>query len=148
MIELKGEELVKKIGLSTGGSVSLIWSVVWGVLAVAAVSIVLMIGLTSLIEKGVVVENRNIGVFVIRLVAIVAGGLLGTGFLKGKILPAVIAISSAYFVFLLLSGVVFLDGSLHNVWQGILSVAVGTVIVLIVKLKPQKIRRKAIRVAR
>ena len=114
-----------------------------GLLVTILISLMMTIALTSLIQKGKISENGNAFIFIIRVTATIVGCLLGSGLSKKSILPVIGAISAGYFIVLLSMGLLFLDGSLNKVWQGILSVIIGGAIACMVKLKPQSSGKKA-----
>lgn len=119
-----------------------------GLVASVIISLILIIAVTSLIQKGKLNENGNLGVFIIRTVAALIGSLLGAGLSQKKVLPVIGSIAGGYFFVLLSVGLLFLDGSFSNVWQGLVSVVIGGALACIIKLKPQRSRRKKVRFAK
>lgn len=139
---------MKKTHLSIGKNKNMVICIVSGLLAALLISVIFTIGLTSLIEKGELSENGFFGVFLTRLIATVVGGLLSAGLADKKLLPTIIATSAAYLLVLLGVGIVLFDGSFYKLWIGVLSVAIGAVVALLIKLKPQTSRKKPVRIAR
>ncbi len=138
---------MKKSYLSAGKK-SMLFCIGMGLVTALSISAVLTIGLTSLIQNGKLNENGMAGVFIIRVIATLAGGLLAAGLSDKKFLPVIGAVSAGYLVFLLGIGIVWFDGSFHKLWQGILSVGIGTAIACLTRLKPQRTRRKVFRYAK
>ena len=85
-------------------------------------------------------EDRLAGtvVFIVRLISVAGGGLIGTGVSKEKNLTVVGCVSGAYLLTLLAVGIVLYDGSFNNFGSGLLSVLLGGVVAALIRLKPQK----------
>lgn len=128
-----------------GSNKSIITCIGIGLASSIVISLVCTIGLSSLIQKGKINEDGGLAILIIRTISAAAGCLFATSLYKKKTLPIIGAVCGGYFIVLLAVGLVFLDGSLYKVWQGILSVVVGAVIACLIKLKPQKTGRKALR---
>ena len=139
---------MKKSHLSLGKNKNIAVCIGIGLLVSLIISVGLTIGLTSLIQNGKLSENGATPVFIIRLIATLAGGLLGAGLFGKKFLPVIGAISAGYLIVLLAMGIILFDGSFHKLWMGALSVAVGAAIAILIKLKPQTTRKKALRYTR
>lgn len=136
---------MKKKHLTAGKNKNMITCIGLGLLTAMIISVVLTLGLTSLVEKGKLSENGNFGVFLTRMIAVAAGGLVGAGLSDKKFLPIIIVTSSAYLIVLLAIGILLFDGSFHKMWLGVLSILIGAIIALLIKLKPQTNRKRAMR---
>jgi len=136
---------MKKIHLSVGNDVGLITCIGAGVLTTLLISVALTMGLTSLIQNERLSENGETGVFLIRVIATLVGGLLGAWLSGKKMLLVIGVISGGYLMFILGLGVVVFDGSFDKLWLGVLSVVVGAVIALLIKLKHQSPRKRTTR---
>ena len=139
---------MKRTYLSFGKNENMLSCIAAGLFASLVVSVVLMIGLTCLIEKGKLNDNEYLAVFITRLIATIAGGLLSARLAEKKLLLNVVTTSAAYLLVLLSVGIVLFDGVFDKFWIGVLSVVIGVVIVLLIKLKPQTNRKKLTRTAR
>lgn len=136
---------MKKSYLSMGKDKNLTICIGMGLLISLVISVILTIGLTSLIQNGKLSESGEMPAFIIRVIATLAGGLLGAGLSTKKFLPVIGAISAGYLLVLLGMGIILFDGSIHKLWLGILSVAIGAMIAILIKLKPQTTRKKTLR---
>ena len=139
---------MKKLRTTSGKEKSIITCVVIGLITTILLSFILTIVLTSFVQKGQLAEDGNAGVFITRIIATLTGGLVGAGFSKKKFLPVIGTISLGYFVILISIGLLLLDGSLNNLWHGLLSTLIGGIIACLIKLKPQTTRKKRIRLAK
>jgi len=127
---------------------SIVVCVFMGLLATVLVSLIMSVIITGMIQKGTLSENGNIGVFTTRVIATMMGSLLGAAMTRKNILFVIGVIAAGYYIVLLVLGLLFFDGSLDNVWQGFVSIIIGGCIACLIKLKPQRTRRKHIRFAR
>ena len=139
---------MKRTHLSIVKNMNIAICITAGLLAALFVSIILTIGLTSMIEKGKISGDGIFGSFLVRSIATVVGGLLSAGLSDKKLLLTIITTSAAYLLILLGIGIILFDGSFCNLWMGVFSVALGAVIALLIKLKPQTNRKKSVRIAR
>ena len=112
------------------------------------ISLILTIVTASLIQKGSITESEKISVFLVRLVSVMVGSLVGTGLQGKKALPVIGVISGCYYICLLIVGLLVLNGSLISPWQGLLSTTVGGAVACVIKLKPQNTRKKTMRLAK
>ena len=119
-----------------------------GTLVSLIISVLLSVVLTSLIGKGSLNENQLLDVFLIRMIAVLIGGILGAEISNQKPLPVIGVISAAYLLVLLAIGILLFNGSIRNFGISVLSVFAGMIGALVIKLKPQRIRKKATRIAR
>lgn len=111
-----------------------------------AVSLLLSIGLTSLLVNGAIAEGVANGfVIAIRLVAVLLGSLVGSGIVKENCLLSVGLITLGNIVTWLGLGVVIYDGTFKNLGAGIVSIIIGGIVGYIIRLKlqirPQRTRR-------
>ncbi len=106
------------------------------------VTVALSILLTSLIQEGKSDENRNLGVFAIRVIATLAGCITGAVLSKKKLLVVIGAISIGYFVILLIIGLLLFDGVVSQVGMGVLSVLLGGLIACAVMLRSNRVNKK------
>ena len=136
---------MKKMYSLKGNDNGIVFCVCVGIVVALIISAVLSIGLTSLIEKGKLDENGATGVFFVRFVSMLAAGLIGTGLSAKKLLPIIVAIAAGYLLVLVGAAILFFDGSLKGIFGGLLSVAAGAVVALVIRLKPQTTRNKLIR---
>ena len=119
-----------------------------GTLVSLIISVLLSVVLTSLIGKGSLNENQLLDVFLIRMIAVLIGGILGAEISNQKPLPVIGVISAAYLLVLLAIGILLFNGTIRNFGISTLSVFAGMICALVIKLKPQRIRKKATRIAR
>ena len=136
---------MKRLHISAGGNKNIITSVGLGLLSALIISIVLTILQTSLIDKGKMNDNGLAGVFLIRIIATAIGGLIGSGLSGSKSLLTIVITAATYFVVLLVVGIVLFDDTFQKFWMGVLSVVIGAVVALLIKLKSQTTRKKAFR---
>ena len=80
--------------------------------------------------------------------AVLIGGLLGAGLSKDKYLIVISAVALGYIIVLLALGIILFDVSINNIGTGVLSVAIGAGIALLIKLKRQTTRKKVLRYAK
>jgi len=134
---------------SVFGGRSTVFCTAIGVAVAVIVTALLSAGLTSLVMNGTIAEKATSPyIFVIRLLAVLFGGLLGAGLSDGKILPVVGLITGVYIVILLSVGIAAYDGSFYNFGTGLFSTLIGGVIACLIKLKPQMRPKRAIRYTR
>ncbi len=124
-------------GIAIGTSIALI------------ISILLSALLTGLVLKGSLQEEvTGISLFFVRVVAVMAGGLVSASFAHGKILPVIGLMIAAYLLVLLGTSIIAFDGKLDGFGIGVLSALIGGAIACIIKLKPQRKRKTMSRIAR
>ena len=113
------------------------------------ISILLSALLTGLILKDSLQEKVTwISLFFVRIIAVMAGGLVSASFAHGKILPAIGLIIASYLLVLLGTSIIAFDGKLDGFGIGVLSALIGGIIACIIKLKPQRNRKAMSRIAR
>ncbi len=139
---------MKKMRFSVGKNNGVIFCVGTGMLVSLLLSAVLTIGMTSLIQNGKLSENGSIIVFFVRAIAVLIGGLFGAGLSKDKYLIVIFCIALSYMIVLLVLGIIMFDVSFNNLGAGVLSIAIGATVALLIKLKPQTTRKKALRYAK
>lgn len=128
-----------KMKTTARGNHSVTLSIVIGIVAALVVTFLLTGGLTSLLISGKLSEKTTgIPVFAIRMISVLLGGLIGSGYSKGRYLQVIALIALGYMVALLGLGMIVYNGIFHNLGIGILSVFVGGVIACLMKLKPKR----------
>lgn len=129
----------------TGGQ-SVVISVVVGMLVALVVSVLLNIGLTSLVMNGYIAENgTTVFVFLSRAISVITGGLLTSSLAKEKILLVIGLSAVGYLMILIGLGIVLFEGSFHNFGSGVLSVAAGVACACIMKLKPPSKKKHSVK---
>jgi len=104
---------------------------------------------TSLTLRGSIpLENAGIFTFIIRTVSVFAGSLIGTVITEGKGLSVIGIITGIYLFLLIVLGILLYDGLFHGLLLGVVSVLIGGILVVLIKLKPQKRRKYSVRSAR
>lgn len=132
---------------ATGSTVTA--GVVIGIASALAISLLMSLTLTSFAINGSISEDSiGIYIFAIRMISTLLGGLIGTGITKGRYIPVIGLITGGILVVLLGWGIVFYDGRFQNVGSGVVSVLIGGVAVVILKLRPTKKRGRAVRITR
>lgn len=140
---------MRKLRATPKGGCSTIVSISAGIIAALIISTLLSAGLTSLTVNGKVKEEiTGIYIFIIRALSVLIGSLLGTGLEKGKYLPVISAVTLGYLLVLLGFGITVYNGSFQNFGGGIVSILSGSVIACLIKLKPQKRQKHAVRYAK
>lgn len=118
------------------GGRSVAFSVLAGVIAAVVISLLLNMGLTSLVMKGHVEEKgTKIFMFLIRAVSVMVGGMVATALSKEKLLLVIGLTSVAFLVILVGLGIIFFENAFHNFGGGALSVATGAACACVLKLK-------------
>ena len=110
-----------------------------------AISAILVASLSALIAKNILRENSASLVFVVRVLAVLTGVLIGTGITKEKHLMTAGIITAGYLAVLLGLGIVLYDVSFKRLGAGVISSIIGCAISCIIRLKSQnkaKITRK------
>lgn len=120
----------------SGNSGSL--GVIAGVLVSFIISALLISGVTSLMMRGKCFEEIvEILIFAIRMLAVLAGVLVGTSIVRDKCIVNAGAISFAYLLALAGVGIVLYDGSLKGFGLCAISVVLGGVAGCLFRLKLQ-----------
>ena len=139
--------MIKNKRKATGGTVSA--GVGIGIAAALTISLLMSLVLTSLAINGSISEDSiGIYIFAIRMISTLLGGLVGTGVTKGRYIPVIGLITGGVLVVLLGWGIVFYDGRFQNVGSGVISVLIGCVAVVILKLFPTPKRGRVARITR
>ena len=136
---------MKKAHILNGNEKNLVFSVCVGIAVAIIISTILSVGLTFLVQSGRLNESNTIGVFVIRVVSIFIGVLIATVMSANKLLPIAVIIAAGYLFILMGIAILFLDGTIKQIWSGVFSVAIGASAALIIKLKPKANRKKSFR---
>lgn len=128
---------------------SFVFGVLLGAVAALIISIISTAGMTSLVLGGGLNDRLlQIFIFVIRLISVFIGVLLGTGLIGEKWVVTTGTISVLYLLLLVGAGIVFYDGSFRGFGVSLISVVLGGGAGCLVRLKlqnkPQK--KKKIRV--
>ena len=132
---------------AAGGTVTA--GVVIGIMSALVISLLVSLALTSFAINGSISEDSiGIYIFAIRMISTLLGGLIGTGITKGRYIPVIGLITGGILVVLLGWGIVFCDGQFQNVGSGALSVLIGCVAVVLLKLSPTKKRGRVARITR
>ncbi len=115
------------------------FAVVTGCVSAILVSLLLTIGLTSLILNGSLSESRTgLIAFLIRVLSVFLGCLIAGGICKERVLPVIGLIAGGYLITILVIGIIAFDGSFHNFLSGILSVLLGSVLAFVLRVMPKK----------
>ena len=128
---------------------SFVFGVLLGAVAALIISIILTTGMTSLVLGGGLNDRLlQIFIFVIRLISVFIGVLLGTGLIGEKWIVTTGLISVLYLLLLAGVGIVFYDGSFRGFGVSLISVVLGGDAGCLVRLKLQNKpqRKKKIRV--
>lgn len=128
---------------------SVVLGVFLGAVAALIISIIFTTGMTSLILGGGLNDGLlQIFIFVIRLISVFIGVLLGTGMIGEKWIVTTGVISVLYLLLLAGVGIVFYDGSFQGFGVSLISVVLGGGAGCLVRLKLQSKpkRKKKIRV--
>ena len=120
-------------------------AIIVGAAVALAISLALGMGVAKLFEVGSVPENDMVSIFFVRALSVIVGCLVGTFICDKRALLIIGGISGMYLAFTLAIGGVILDGALCNLLPGVLSVLSGTASAMIIKLKPQRGRRKTLK---
>lgn len=130
---------MKKITRKTQDNQSLIVIAMLGVTVAVVFSLLLSMVQTSLTLKGKMqVDNAGLYVFVIRTIAVLFANLLFVRKTEERVLPCVGIISAGYLIALLSVGLVLYDHSFQNFFTALVSVLLGGVLSLLIKLKPKR----------
>lgn len=130
-------------------SCSLTKSAFIGILCAILVSALLTAGLAGLTINGNLNETMSkAGVFLTRAVSVLLGALLGTGLGKSKYLQIIGIVVLGYLLLLIGIGIIMFDGSFQKFVLGVISVMTGGAAACLIRLKPQKTRRHAVRHSR
>lgn len=139
----------KNMHIASSAKVTEAPAIVIGIVAASIISVLLTVGLTSLIMNGTVGESATGPyIFLIRTVATGIGCLVGTMLMKGKYLLIAGAIALGYLAVLVGMGIVLYEGSFNNILSGALSVLLGGVLACLVVLKPLKKSKHTVRYGR
>ncbi len=128
---------------------SVVFGVLLGAVAALIISMILTTGMTSLVLGGRLNDRLlQIFIFVIRLISVFIGVLLGTGLIGEKWIVITGVISVLYLLLLAGVGIVFYDGSFQGFGVSLISVVLGGAAGCLVRLKLQNKpqRKKKIRV--
>lgn len=116
-----------------------------GVVAALLLSAVMTAVQSNLVSKEMIgMESKGVFAFVIRIISVFIGGILGTALSGGKNLQTIGLIAGGYFVLLLGIGVLLFDGSVRDLFSGLISTLLGGVLACAVRLKPQRKRNKTL----
>ena len=115
--------------------------------AIAVVITVLMnIGLTSLVINGQIAESDTAFiVFIIRAVSVMIGGMIASALAKEKILITIGITAIGYLLIVVALGIIFYDGSFRNFISGVISVAVGAVCACVLRLKTPRKKKHSVK---
>lgn len=115
--------------------------------AIAVVlSAVLSALLTSLVINGSIGESQTgIGIFIIRAISVLLGGLVGAGLSKEKYLLTVGIIALSYLLVLLGLGITLYDGSFKNFGSGVISTLIGALAAYLILMRPRGKRKHTAR---
>ena len=128
---------------------SVVLGVFLGAVAALIISIIFTTGMTRLVLGGGLNDGLlQIFIFVIRLISVFIGVLLGTGMIGEKWIVTTGVISVLYLLLLAGVGIVFYDGSFQGFGVSLISVVLGGGAGCLVRLKLQSKpkRKKKIRV--
>jgi len=129
----------------TGGR-SVTLSVVIGVAIAAVISLLLNMGLTSLVMNGHIEANDTaFFVFAIRAVSVIAGGLVAAALAREKMLLLIGLTSIGYLLLLIGLGIIFYDSSFLNFGSGVISAAVGAACACVLKLKAPRKKKHSVK---
>lgn len=139
----------KSIHIASSAKITEVPAIVIGIVAATIISVLLTVGLTSLIMNGTIGEvTTGPYIFIIRTVASAIGCLVGTTLMKGKYLFIAGAIALGYLAVLVGMGIILYDGSFNNILSGAVSVLLGGVIACVAVLKPLKKSKHTVRYGR
>ena len=125
--------------ISRKGNNAMITGALIGVGIAIAISLLLSMGLASLVLKGTAsMDEPGIYVFLIRALSVFMGSFLATVIVKEKHLQVIGIVAAGYLLVLLAGGIIFYDGSFHNFGTGMLSSLVGGAISCLIKVIPRK----------
>lgn len=125
---------------------SMVRSAEMGLAAALSVSALLTLLLTSLIINGRLgEENGNALVFVIRILSVFVGGLIGASLAQGKYLPVISLVSLGYLIMNIALGIALYDGSFRNFIGGVMSVLIGGATACLIKLIEPKRQNRGVR---
>ncbi len=128
----------------TKGSRPTVYGVLIGTSIALLISILLSAAATSIIAKGKMDEaGYNITVFIIRAISVFTGAMVGTRISKEKYFVIIGIIAAAYTIVLVSLGIIIYDGSFQNFGTGVLSVLLGSIVGIALKLKAQSGRKSA-----
>lgn len=115
--------------------------------AIAVVITVLMsIGLTSLVINGQIAESDTAFiVFIIRAVSVMIGGMIASALSKEKILITIGITAIGYLLIVVALGIIFYDGLFQNFVSGMISVAVGAVCACVLRLKTPRKKKHSVK---
>ena len=109
-----------------------------GIIAALIMSFTSIIALTSLVRNHNFLESSlELSVFLVRMVAVLLGVLIGTGLIKERCIVVAGIVAAGYLVLLLALGILIYDGSFENFGTGVLSTVIGSVLGGLIRLKLQ-----------
>lgn len=133
----------------SGANRSTAFAVAVGLGVSLVIMLLLSVGMTSLLVNGRAAEGTmDWLVFVIRLVAVLLGTLVGSGIVNEKLLLSVGLIVLGNLFLLLGMGIVIYDGSFNNFGAGVVSIIIGGILSFLIRLKLQNKPRRAKRIKR
>lgn len=134
--------------VATSGHSSL-FGISTGIITAFIMSLILVLGMTSLIMGSNLGENNTtVFLLIIRAVSVLLGVLIGTGLAKVKCIVIAGVVLIGYLTALTGIGIILYDGSFYGFGLSIISATTGAVAGCLIRLKLQNRpqRRKNIRV--
>ena len=117
-----------------------------GVAIAVVLSTILSALLTSLVINGSIGENKTgIGIFAIRTLSVLLGGVAGAAIGKEKYLQTIGFITLGYLVILLGLGIALYDGSFQNFGSGVISTLIGGLVAYLIQMRPRGKRKHTAR---
>ena len=140
----KGEGSVKtKTHLPVATNRTTTVGAVIGIVISFVMSLILIAGITGLVTGNKLSEGSLVWlVFVVRIVTVMVGALIGTGLAKEKCVITAGIIVAGYSALLLSLGIVIYDEAFQNFGAGLLSVIIGGAIGYLIRLKLQNKPRR------
>lgn len=125
---------------------SMVIVVVAGSFAAIITSLILILGLTSLMLKGSLnVSVAGVAVFTVRVLSVFVGCLIAGSMYKQKGALVIGSVVVIYLAVIISIGIVAFDGLVENFALGLLSALLGGVFALILRLIPKKRAFRSVR---
>lgn len=114
-------------------------AIVIGWVTAILITFLLSLGLTSLVLKGSLkAESSGFVVFLIRSLSTLLGCLLAGRIYADKMIPVISGVLIIYLITLIGIGITVFDGSFQSFITGLLSVVIGGMLALILRVLPKK----------
>ena len=132
-----------KIRRSTSSKHSVITGTLIGVLSSFVISILMIIGITTLVAGGKIANNvMEIALFMIRTCSVCAGILIAASWVNEKCFVVSAIVALGYLLLLVCLSVIIFDSFLNGILRGVISTVVGAGLGIVIRLKMQGSNKK------